>query len=235
MTKLIITQWEQNGVLIAKRRSPTPQGTNSRYAVLRQAARPIEAKTAIFQNSLRTSGAKDAGEGKASEAQPLIRQGIAQVPVEAAVPAATTEVAAKLAATLAGASPHAPHTPGQERRIRKGTKEFRKTIRISGVAAAEIAKRAAAEDSEEAPFLRAIIYAHLKLPIDREQAAKHRELQRSYADLTIGFNRVGTLLNQIAAATNKGQPCSLSRSEIEDMRRQFSAVLSATIRKLGFD
>ena len=136
--------------------------------------------------------------------------------------------------SLAGASPHAPDPPRRERKKRRSTAKKNFTIRMSDDIRAKLEAKAAAAESYPSAYVLKLVAADLCLPIDEEQTARSRGLQEQLAALTVALNKQGGLFNQIAAALNRGQPCPVTRPEIEAAWRWHMEAVNAII-KLEFD
>ena len=135
---------------------------------------------------------------------------------------------------LAGSSPHAPHPPRRERRKRRSTARKNFTIRMSDDIRAKLEAKAAAAESYPSAYVLKLVAADLCLPIDEAQTERSRGLQEQIAALTVALNKQGGLFNQIAAALNRGQPCPVTRQEIDAAWHRHIAATNAII-KLGFD
>ena len=135
---------------------------------------------------------------------------------------------------LAGASLHAPDPPRRERRKMKIRKGSVLNIRMPCAMKAKLEAKAAAAESYPSAYVLKLVAADLCLPIDEANAARSCGLQEQIAALTVALNKQGGLFNQIAAAVNRGQPCPVTRPEIEAAWRRHTAAINAII-KLGFD
>ncbi len=82
---------------------------------------------------------------------------------------------------------------------------------------------AKAAGSYPTAFALEILAARLGLPIDDYAVARNQDLKIAFFKNSIAFNRVGNLMNQMQASMNKGVSCPLTREQLSDMTRQFSA------------
>ena len=142
----------------------------------------------------------------------------------------TSEVPDILFDTLAGASPHAPDPPRRERRKKRKTKGSFLNIRMPCAMKAKLEAKAAAAESYPSAYVLKLVAADLCLPIDEGQTERSRGLQEQIAALTVAINKQGGLFNQIAAALNRGQPCPVTRQEIDDAWRRKRAVKALVMR-----
>jgi len=161
-------------------------------------------------------------------------QGSAQVTVVSDTLSDTTEVSDILSDTLAGASPHAPDPPRRKRKVNQNSKGYKFSFRMPYLMKAKLEAKAAAAESYPSAYVSKLVADDLCLPIDQDKTARSRGVQEQIAALTVAINKQGALFNQIAAALNRGQPCPVSRQEIDDAWRRHMAVTNAII-KLGFD
>ena len=99
---------------------------------------------------------------------------------------------------------------------------------------AKLEAKAAAAESYPSAYVLKLVAADLCLPIDEAQTERSRGLQEQIAALTVALNKQGGLFNQIAAALNRGQPCPVTRQEIDAAWHRHIAATNAII-KLGFD
>jgi hypothetical protein len=146
----------------------------------------------------------------------------------------TSEASDILSDALAGASPHAPDPPRRRRKTNKNSKGYKFSLRMPYTMKAKLEAKAAAVESYPSAYVLKLVAADLCLPIDETQTARSRGLQEQIAALTVALNKQGGLFNQIAAALNRGQPCPVTRQEINDAWHRHTAATNAIIR-LGFD
>ena len=146
--------------------------------------------------------------------------------------AQVTAVHDKLSYTsdLAGASPHAPQPPRRSKPARKGTKNSLLCLRVKSEIKDLIKQRAEVVGSYPTAYALEILAAGLGLPIDEYTRARNKGLKEAYFKNSVALDRVGTLLNQVAAAAHKFQPCPITRPEIERMLSDHAAACKAHLR-----
>ena len=135
---------------------------------------------------------------------------------------------------LSGALPHAPHPPTPKKKTRASSKDEFLKVRIYGDMKAKATEKASALGYEYVSgYILHLIAADLKMPVDEYETIRRGDLIAAFAELTVSWNRVGTNLNQITAAANKGAPCPFSRPELEQFRREWRELVTNTPKKLG--
>jgi hypothetical protein len=134
-------------------------------------------------------------------------------------------------AATAGASPHAP-----DRQRREGIKDDALKIRLPALVKAALRNKAAALGfSSASAYALEIIAADLLIPIPAVDTARHSDQKAAFAELLLSWNKIGGLLNQIAAALNRGQEVPFRRAELEDLRMAHRDMIIKTASRLRFD
>lgn len=162
--------------------------------------------------------------------------GDTQVTVVPCVPQGVPESPSGTQGDLAGASPHAPHLRRREKPKHQSKVKKNFTIRMADDMRAELDTQSSALGYAYSSALALhLLAAGLKMPVDEYEAQRRRDLTAAYAELTVAWNRHGTLLNQLTAAVNKGQPCPFSRQELDVFSREWRELVITTPKKLGLD
>jgi len=138
-------------------------------------------------------------------------------------------VGAKMAPTsdLSGALPHEPHSLKRKNLKRKNTCDERLSFRVKRHIKDIIRERAEEAGSYPTAYALEILAAGLGLPTDEYAVARNRDLKEAYVKNSVALDRVGNLLNQLAAAAHKSQPCPLTKAEIDLMLAHHAAACKA--------
>lgn len=135
----------------------------------------------------------------------------------------------------AGVSPHAPDRHGRKEPHRPNARNAIFNLRMPKPIKAALSNKAGELGLSSSAYVLEIVAADLLIPIDDLKAAHNKELREAFAKLIGSWNKIGGLLNQLAAASNRGRPCPFSRPELDELRRQHRSMIVDTARKLNLD
>lgn len=138
-----------------------------------------------------------------------------------------------LAMSDAGVSPHSPQ-PRKRGRPRKAEakKDYFK-LRLSSKVKGLLHDKARATGFPAATtYVLSLIIDDLNLPPNEIAITRDWAIQKAHAENSVALNRVGNLLNQIAAAAHRLQPCPFSQRDLDELKAEFSAACRAHLSKV---